>query len=384
MMKSLAACAAALLLAACASGPPPGGALVPAPGIQAAAAQHTILVATTRVPVAGGDMFSADRAGTGTIAHAEITVAIPPTHEPGFIQWPGKAPGDPALSFTTAARDYLAQSAFDSALDAALTTRAPADRDVLLFVHGYNTRFDEAVYRLAQFVHDGRYPGVPALFSFPSEGSLLGYVYDRDSAMASRDGLEETIRQIAAAPHLRRLNILCHSVGCLLTMETLRQAKIGGDATFGGKLGDIVMASPDIDVAVFRSQLRRLGGRMPAPTTIFIATDDGALGIASAISGDQPRLGDYDQAASFADTGITVVDLTRLEAGATGMMGHDKVFASEGIAQIVGAEIGRGNRFGKNAPRAGDRIASQIRQLGSSLGESVRSVLSVITLSPGR
>lgn len=383
-MKAVALALAALTLAACASGPPPGGALVPAPDVRASIAQHAILVATTRVAVAGGDMFSADRSTGGAIGHAAITVAIPPAHEAGFIQWPGKSPGDPALSFTTAARSYLAPATWFGDLNASLDARPAGDRDVLLFVHGYNTRFDEAVYRLAQFVHDGAYPGVPALFSFPSAGSVFGYAYDRDSAMASRDALEETIRQIASAPHLRRLNILCHSIGCLLTMETLRQATIEGDATFGGKLGDVVMASPDIDVALFRSQLRRMGGRMPSPTTIFVSADDGALGLASAISGDQPRLGDYDEAADFTTAGITVVDLTRLEAGSTGMMGHDKVFASEGLARIVGAEIGRGNRFGKNAPRAGDQIAASLRNLGASLGSSAKAVLSVITLSPAR
>jgi len=383
-MRILFPALVSLLLAACASGPPAGGALVPAPGVASAAAQHTILAATTRVAVAGGDMFSSERSPDGAIGHAVIVVAIPPVHEPGFIQWPDKAPGDPALSFTTASRSFLAPAAFLSDIDASLDNRAPTDRDILLFVHGYNTRFDEAVYRLAQFVHDASYKGIPALFSFPSDASLLGYVYDRDSAMGSRDALEETIRTLSQAPHLRRLNILCHSVGCLLTMETLRQAKIGGDATFGGKLGDVVMASPDIDVAVFRSQLRRLGGRMPSPTVIFVDSGDGALGIASAISGDQPRLGDYDQAASFAGAGITIVDLSRLDAGSPTMMGHDKVFASLGLAQIVGAEIGRGNRFGKNKPRTGDQVAASLRNLGASLGDSVKSVLSVITLSPGR
>ncbi len=340
-------------------------------------ARHEVLAATTREPAAGGDMFSSRRASEAAVGYARVVVGVPPAREAGYVQWPGSAPGDPTESFTTVDRDYLDAAAFRTRLDAALEARAPQDRDVLLFVHGFNTRFDEAVYRIAQFVHDGGYKGVPVVFSFASAGSVFGYLYDRDSAILSRDGLEATMRALSADPDVRRIHVLCHSMGCLLTMETLRQAKIAGDATFGGKLGDVVLAAPDIDVSLFRAQLARLGGRMPSPTAIFVSRDDGALGLSSRLARGEARLGDFAEASSFASAGIAVVDISDVAAGQTALMGHDKVFASVGLARLVGTELGRGSRLGKNAPEAGDELATDLRRVGLALGDSLGSVIDV-------
>jgi esterase/lipase superfamily enzyme len=59
-------------------------------------------------------------------------------------------------------------------------------------VHGFNNRFDDAVYRFAQIVHDSKVPAIPVLFTWPSRGEmkLRAYTYDRESANYSRDALE--------------------------------------------------------------------------------------------------------------------------------------------------------------------------------------------------
>ena len=49
-------------------------------------------------------------------------------------------------------------------------------------------------------------------------------------------------------------------------VEALRQLAINGDRDLGGKLGDVVLASPDIDVDVFKSQMRRYGRAARKPT----------------------------------------------------------------------------------------------------------------------
>lgn len=372
--------AATLLLVACANTRPDGGALMPATGTAAGAVPITILVATTRARVNTPAMFSDARLGPRQVDFASVTVSIPPAHLAGEIQWPARPPGDPATDFTAKAATYLKLEPFRAALGAQLDARTAADRDVLLFIHGYNTHFDEGVYRLAQFAHDAGYRGVPMVFSLASSGSLWGYVYDRESAALARDGLEATLAVLAADPKVRRINILAHSIGNYLLMETLRQSAIGQRGTYKSKLGEIVMAAPDIDVGLFRSQLDAMGGHMPAPTVLFVSADDDALGLATTIAGDEARLGDYANAAEFAPAGITVVDLSQLDAGSPGMLSHDKVFASEGLAQLVGARLARGDRLDDNAPRTGDRVAQSVRSLGGAVG----AVLDAIIVTPAR
>jgi esterase/lipase superfamily enzyme len=51
-------------------------------------------------------------------------------------------------------------------------------RRVLVFIHSFNNRFDDAVFRFAKIIHDSRAPVVPVLFTWPSRGSFLGQEHD--------------------------------------------------------------------------------------------------------------------------------------------------------------------------------------------------------------
>jgi len=59
--------------------------------------------------------------------------------------------------------------------------RGKAKRHVLVFVHGFNNKFEDAVFRFAQIVHDSGAEVAPVLFTWPSRGSVLAYGYDRES-----------------------------------------------------------------------------------------------------------------------------------------------------------------------------------------------------------
>ncbi len=160
-----------------------------------------LLVATTRAPVLDppGVMFGGSR-GRG-LDFADIAVSIPPAgvHKPGDVEWPGRAPGDPQRDFVTvrAERMDLAQA---KATFNARVASTPGHK-VLIFVHGYNTRFEEAVYRFAQIVHDANVNVAPILFTWPSGGNVADYVYDRDSAMYSRDAFETLLAALVANPN---------------------------------------------------------------------------------------------------------------------------------------------------------------------------------------
>ena len=50
-------------------------------------------------------------------------------------------------------------------LEAALLQKTPEQRNVLLFIHGYNTTMTDAIYQDAQFVEATDYAGIPILYS---------------------------------------------------------------------------------------------------------------------------------------------------------------------------------------------------------------------------
>ena len=97
---------------------------------------------------------------------------------------------------------------------------------MLIFVHGYNNRFGDAVFRFAQLVHNSDADVTPILFTWPSRGSLLAYGYDRESAALSRDAFEQLLDMLIRDPAVGKVDILAHSMGNYLTLETLRQMAI--------------------------------------------------------------------------------------------------------------------------------------------------------------
>ena len=138
-----------LALASCScAGRPLQGVLVPTAQSAEGTSRIPILIATTRQRSTkdAGEMFGSERAVT--TSYARIAVSIPPdgARKVGEIQWPASPPGDPSRDFVTASADYLDKPAFSMALaDAAKTTRRSK---AMIFVHGFNNRFDDAAYLL--------------------------------------------------------------------------------------------------------------------------------------------------------------------------------------------------------------------------------------------
>ena len=176
--RGLAVAIVAAGLSAC-GGRPPKGVMEPvATPLPAGAHPVPLFVATTRArPKDPLLMFAGER--SRSLDFARVVISVPPDHVAGEIEWPRSAVGDPAQHFVTTDRSFLKDETFIDGIRKAVAARPPGERTVLLFIHGYNTMFEEAVYRLAQIVNDSGFKGVPVLFTWPSRGQVLQYPYDR-------------------------------------------------------------------------------------------------------------------------------------------------------------------------------------------------------------
>jgi esterase/lipase superfamily enzyme len=149
--------AAVLTAAACCSCTirPLQGVLVPTDEAVEAASRVPILIGTTRTRSSSdpGEMFTREMAIE--MNFAQVAVSIPPddARVAGEIQWPVLPPGDPRRDFVTASAEYLDRRQFGAHI--AALAKAGHRRKTMVFVHGFNNRFDDAVYRFAQFVQDG-------------------------------------------------------------------------------------------------------------------------------------------------------------------------------------------------------------------------------------
>ena len=271
------------------------------------------------------------------LTYNSLTVSLPPGHVQGQVEWPSGPVGDPEKHFVTLANTVMDETTFQRELDRHL----PPSGDVLVFMHGYNTAYEEGVYRLAQIAGDAKLISLPLLFSWPSRGDLTDYLTDRESAMASRNRLMHLLELLSRHPRIRRIDVMAHSMGTLLAMETLVQMKLKGNGELNNKLNTIVLAAPDIDVDVFRAQFEIIGKRNK-PTIVMTSRDDKALNLSRRIAGNVVRAG----AASLRSRktiefvqrmGITAYDLTEIET--SDKTNHGKFASSPAVVQQLGAQL---------------------------------------------
>ncbi len=361
------------MLSACAGRP--DGVLEPV-AASPAASQVEMLVTTTRDRAEKpGEMFSGERALSP--AFAEITISIPPStvRKAGEVSWPRKLPPNPATDFAALKTDKIDQVAAEKWLKSHV--RRSPDGSVLVFIHGFNNRFDDAVFRFAQIIHDSGARSVPVLATWPSRGSLLAYGYDRESANYTRNALESLFQYLARDPEVKDVSVLAHSMGNWLALESLRQMAIRNDG-LPHKFKNVMLAAPDVDVDVFRSQIADMGKRCPQ-FTLFVSRDDRALAVSRRAWGNGPRLGAIDPQQSpykeeLAANNIAVIDLTKIKEGDN--LHHTKFAESPEIVRLIGARLSDGQTLSDSRLGFGDHIVAATAGAAQSVGTAAALVVS--------
>jgi esterase/lipase superfamily enzyme len=203
-------------------------------------------------------------------------------------------------------------------------------RDVLVYVHGFNQTFETAVLDAARLSDGIRFRGDTMAFCWPSKAKLLDYGYDRDSAMWSRDALEKVLDGLMASPTVGRLHVVAHSIGTMLTMESLRQLYAHQGDPAADRLGAVVFASPDIDLDVFASSVEHIGP-MARKITVLTATNDRALALSRWMAGGMTRVG-AAQKTQLEQMGLHVIDASQ---EGWGVINHDLFLSNGRVRQVI-------------------------------------------------
>lgn len=349
--------------------------LIPVADSAPNATKVDMLVTTTRSrSTIQGEMFTGERALAP--AFADITVSIPPANvrKIGEVAWPRRLPSNPATDFATLKADEITRDDARKWLSASV--RKSRDRSVLVFIHGFNNRFEDSVYRFAQIVKDSGVHSAPVLVTWPSRGSLLAYGYDRESTNYTRNALETLFQYLAKDPEVKEVSILAHSMGNWLALEALRQMAIR-NGRLPDKFENVMLASPDVDVDVFRQQIVDMGKQHPK-FTLFVSRDDRALAVSRRVWGDVARLGAIDpEQAPFkkelADSQITVIDLTKVKAG--DRLNHGKFAESPEVVQLIGARISDGQTLTDSKVGLGDKILAATTSTAAAAGSAAGLIL---------
>lgn len=292
----------------------------------------SLFVATTRKIVAeksagagvARPFFTADRGRELVFAKAQLA-------PPSDANFASRIATGESAGWTVQRLQRLVTSGAASAM-----AQAASGRDMLIYVHGYNETFETAASGAANLADGINFQGQSALFAWPSGGGLMAYAYDRESALWSRDGFIDMLKALGANPAVGRVHLVAHSMGAFLTLESLRQLKSGNGDPAIGKIGAVVLASPDIDIDQFESAVTRLPG-MAERITVISATNDRALAVSARLAGGITRAGSSERGRLEA-LGVRVADAS--DHG-WGLVRHDLFLSNDDVRSVIARAIAR-------------------------------------------
>ena len=298
--------------------PAPTPSVAPSPSVNDPR-QVTLLYVTNRIRKADGEataevpQFSSERSQDLTFGSA--VVRVPENHQHGDVERPkekwflcfdlGKEKESVRDHFVLLNLRVFNKEGFLQFIHDSQTSTA------LLFVHGFNTKFEDALYRLAQITFDTQFKGLPIAFSWPSkeELTLTAYNHDRESAEYSADGLLQTLRLLKTNAHVSQIYIIAHSMGNQIVVNAIDKASQGAERP---SLAEIVLAEPDVDWDYF-SHLGHLLTDVAKGVTLYASATDTALLASIKWNGEtKPRAGFIYKAGPLVLPGIETIDVTAL------------------------------------------------------------------------
>jgi esterase/lipase superfamily enzyme len=293
--------------------------------------------------------FNAERGRRLELGRAMVTV--PKIHEVPNIErpWVVKIPyfdvtiyeeaEDPDKHFTMQEIKKLPEADFLALARERIAASSRYKDHALVFVHGYNTSFDHAIYRTAQVAYDLKFDGAAFLYSWPSGGAVASYTYDRESAQASEPYLRQFLDLVVKQTGAKSVSIIAHSMGNQPLLDVLKDMRSGGPQEVA--INEVILAAPDVDADNFANVAQRIEG-IAKGVTLYAASNDRAL-IVSRNFWRNPRAGDVPAAGPLIVPGIETIDVTAASTDSFAL-NHSGYAENNDLLQDIGKLILSGLR----------------------------------------
>jgi len=242
-------------------------------------------------------------------------------------------------------------------------------KDVVLFVHGFNSSFERAALTMGELCHFLGRDFVCGIFTWPAGGhggSLFGYEVDRESAEYAVEDLVKAIRIVGRTPGVERVHLIAHSRGTDTVATALAQLsaeaymlRSSPDREF--HIANVVLVAPDLDGDVAITKIFKVfsdpdlpfgGTAEPAAlvppaaglrVTLYVSPDDRAIATASWLFGSFARLGRID-AEMFTPEQIAAIGTLRAVSiiqvrGTTDFFGHSYFVSNPRVSADIVAML---------------------------------------------
>jgi esterase/lipase superfamily enzyme len=302
-----------------------------------------------RMPEAKRLNFGLERARKLELGQA--LVSVPLSHEVPQIErpWSVRIPyfdvkiyeetEDPSKHFTMREMRSLTREEFLALVKERLKSSSRFKDQAFIFVHGFNTTFDNAVFRTAQIAHDLKFDGAPFLYSWPSGGGVASYTYDRESSGQSEPFMRDFMELVVSQSGAKAVSVIAHSMGNQPVLQVLKDMRrVRPDVV----IDQIILAAPDVDRDNFENIANEIRG-LAKGITLYVAANDRALGVSRRFHGGVPRAGDVPTGGPLVLPGVDTIDVTGVSTDSLGI-NHSGYAESNALLNDIGLLIQTGER----------------------------------------
>ncbi|MFO1389238.1 alpha/beta hydrolase [Cellvibrio sp.] len=212
-----------------------------------------------------------------------------------------------------------------------------SERYPLVFVHGFNLRYEDAVLRASQIAFDLKYQGPIVLFSWPAgagdgflDNQMITRTYDSNfkNAKNSIGAFKAFLNQVRA--NNLKINLVVHSMGHQIVLPALKDfALLNPNSKV---INELILNAPDYEANEFiniADSVKQISKRI----TVYCSYNDRAMTV-SEIYNKNPRFG----ACAFSEN-IDSVNVSLIDAPSLGL-GHGYYSSRAILADVFQVLLG--------------------------------------------
>lgn len=188
----------------------------------------------------------------------------------------------------------------------------------LVFVHGFNVRYQEAVLRASQIAYDLKYQGPVILFSWPAgagdgffDENMITRTYEANTKNATDSVAPfKKFLQLLKANQLK-VNLVVHSMGHQVVLPALKE--LGDTESEKLVVNELILNAPDYDASDFTKlveSIKKVVGRI----TLYCSFNDKAM-LASKSLNKNERVGACTYSEDVDSVNVSLVDAESLGLG---------------------------------------------------------------------
>ncbi len=316
--------------------------------------ETTLLFATNRTAKTdpqGASEFATTASGNVTLGRATLTLDTPaPQSAAAMVPVAAQvSAAAPLAAFTLGEQDFATLAV----RQLVVSTRHP--EQVLVFVHGYDTSFDDALRQGARFATELGFDGAVIIYSWPSTDDPRGYRTDALRADGAVPHLAAILRLLADSTNAKAVHIAAAGLGARTALGAIRYnlKSSPADPTGNGaadtratdtratdtrttdtratdtratdsgangtgtpartatasKLGQLLLIAPDMDRVGLTKVAAEIASAV-AGITLYASANDRALAVTRRDAGLVPRAGDVVENGPLLSPAIVTVDVT--------------------------------------------------------------------------